>query len=263
MNENNNVKTNDTEFYTIDILHILKSLWHRAWVIIFTGLLVGAIGFSYSAFCIAPKYSSSIMLYVNNSSLSLGNTNFSISSSEISAAQSLVKTYIVMLKNRTTYEKVIEKADLDYTYEELYGMIQATAVNDTEVLRVTVISEDPYEATTIVNCIAEVLPLRIAEIIEGASMEVVDSGVVNTNKISPSITKYTALGFIIGGLLSTLCLVILALLDDTVHDEDYVLRTYEYPVLAKVPDLLNTGTKPYNYYYKENNADGNRKGSNK
>ena len=36
--------------------------------------------------------------------------------------------------------------------------------------------------------------------------------------------------------------------DDAVHDEEYVLRTYDYPILGKVPDLLNTGNKSYGYY---------------
>jgi hypothetical protein len=45
----------------------------------------------------------------------------------------------------------------------------------------------------------------------------------------------------------------MALLDNTVHDEDYVIKTYDYPILAKVPDLLDSGTKKYGYYYKRHN----------
>lgn len=247
-------ETNTKEYYTIDLVHIFKSLFMRLWIIILSALLAAAAGFSIATFVIAPKYSSSIMLYVNNSSFSLGNTSFSISSSEITAAQSLVKTYIVMLENRTTLEQVIKKTGVDYTYEELLEMLEAESVNETEVLRVTVTTEDPYESAEIVNCIAEVLPNRISEIIEGSSMEVVDSGVVNTRKVSPSTTKYTAVGFVLGGVLSALILVVVALLDDTVHDEEYILRNYGYPILAKVPDLVNSGAKPYSYYYRSKNS---------
>jgi pyridoxal/pyridoxine/pyridoxamine kinase len=106
-----------------------------------------------------------------------------------------------------------------------------------------------YEAAKIANCIAEVLPVRIAEIIDGASMEVVDSAVPNTNKVAPSITKYTAVGLILGVLISVAIIAVMAILDDTIHDDEYVLRTYNCPVLAKIPDLMNTGTKSYSYYY--------------
>lgn len=239
---------NNKEYYTIDLLHILKSLWKRAWMIVLAGILAAAIGFLLSAFIITPTYSSSIMLYVNNSSFSLGNTSFSISSSEITAAQSLVKTYREILLNRTTLERIIDKAGVQYTYKDLAEMISAAPSNDTEIMRVTVVSEDPYEAAKIANCIAEILPVRIAEIIDGASMEVVDSAIPNTEKIAPSITQYTVIGFALGVLFAIVALVIAAMMDDTIHDEEYVLQNYEYPILAKIPDLMNSGGKKYGYY---------------
>ncbi len=236
------------EYYTIDLLHILKALWRKAWLIGLSGLLAAAAGFCIAAFLLVPKYSSSIMLYVNNSSISLGNTSFSISSSEITAARGLVDTYRVMLDNRTTLERVIEKAEVDYTYGELSSMITAEPADETEIMKVTVTMEDPNEASKIANCIAEVLPVRISEIIDGASMEVVDSAVPNNQKISPSITKYTAVGLVLGLLVAIIGVVIAAMLDNTIHDEEYVLKTYNYPILAKVPNLLDSGSKRYGYY---------------
>jgi hypothetical protein len=38
-------------------------------------------------------------------------------------------------------------------------------------------------------------------------------------------------------------------MDDTIHDEEYVLRTYDYPILAKIPNLVNDSAKRYGYYY--------------
>ncbi len=235
------------DYYTIDLMHIVKSLWQRAWLIILSGIVAASIGFSVSTFIITPEYSSSIMLYVNNSSFSLGNTSFSISSSEITAAQSLVKTYGEILNNRTTMERVIEKAEVPYTYSELIGKVKATQSNDTEIMRVTVTTNDPYEAAKIANCIAEVLPVRISEIIDGASMEVVDAAVPNLEKVAPSITKYTAVALVLGVVISVLAVIIAAMLDDTIHNEEYVLQTYNYPILAKVPDLLGSGGKKYSY----------------
>ncbi len=248
-------KKNDIEYFTIDVAHVVKCLLRRVWVIILAGILGATAAFSYASFAIAPKYSTSIMLYVNNSAFSLGGAEFSISSSEISAARSLVKTYIVMLQNRTTLNEVIEKSGVSYSYGELYDMIEATAASNTEVLKVTVTSEDPYEAAIIANCIAEVLPRRISEIIEGASMEVVDSAYVNLGKVSPNIAKYTAVGLFAGAFLAAAVLVIFAITDNTVHNEEYILRTYEHPVLAKVPDLLDSGSKRYGYqYYRKNSS---------
>lgn len=236
------------DYYVIDLVHIAKYILHRIWVVALSGVLAAAIAFSFAAFVITPTYSSSIMLYVNNSSFTVGDLGFSISSSEISAAQSLVKTYTVLLKNRTTLEKIIDDTKVNYTWEELYEKIEAAPVNETEIMEVTVTTNDPYESEKIANGIAKILPKRVSEIVEGSSMEVVDSAIANTKKVAPSITKYTVIGFILGVLLSVAVLVVLSMFDSTIHDEEYILNNYGYPILAKIPDLLETGTKKYSYY---------------
>ena len=256
-------KLKTSEFYTIDLLHIAKTLIKRMWLIVLSGFLAAALGLVLSAFIIAPTYSSSIMLYVNNSSFSLGNTSFSISSSEISAAQSLVKTYAELLNNRTTLELVIEKAGVDYKPEELSKMIESGSSNDTEIMYVKVTANDPEEADKIADCISEVLPERIKVIIDGASMEVVDSSVPNYKKIGPSITKFTIIGFAIGTLISLIAVAVVAMMDDRIHDEDYIIETYDYPILAKIPDLVNTEGKKYSYYYESKSHSGSHSSSNK
>lgn len=234
-------------YYTIDVLRVVKMLWKKAWIIVLAGVLCAASGFLVARFIIAPTYSSTIQLYVNNSSINVG--SFNISASEITASQSLVKTYGVILDNRTTLERVIEEADVDYTYEELSNMLKYGSSNNTEIMYVTVTAKDPYEAAKIANCIKEVLPIRIDEIIDGATMKTVEDAVPNTNKVAPSITKYTAVGFLLGAMLSVLIIAIIAIADDRIHDEDYILENYDYPILAKIPDLVESNSKKYGYYY--------------
>ncbi len=238
---------NNSEYFTIDLMHIVKTLWKRSWVIALCGLLAASIGFSIANFVIVPTYSSYIKLYVNNSSFSLGNTSFSISSSELTAAQSLVKTYGEILNTRITLQRVIDKAEIDYTWKDLSKMIAYAPSNDTEIMLVTITCENPYEASKIANTIAEVLPERISEVINGASMAVVDSAIPDIDKVAPSISRYTALGFVLGILLSAFVVTVFALMDDTIHDENYVLSTYDYPILGNVPDLLDVGGKSYGY----------------
>ncbi len=247
---------------TIDILDILKAVWKRAWIILICSVITAGIGFSAAAFFITPQFTSSIMLYVNNSSISVGSSNFSISSSEISAAQSLVKTYAIILDNRTTLEEVIKKADLDIGYRQLSGMIKSESVNDTEVLKITVTSEDPYLSKKIVNCIAELLPQRISEVIHGSSMEVFDAGEANLQKVSPSITMYTLKGFFAGFIISVFAVIVLYFMDSSIHDEEYVIKTYDYPILVCIPDLSSDSGKKYGYYsYYKTKSDKKRNNS--
>ena len=248
---------NSGETYTIDVVQILKSLWKRAWLIVLCGLLTATIGFLIAAFSITPTYSSYIKLYVNSKSISVGGTSFSITSSELNAAQKLLKTYGEILKSRSTLERVVEKAELDYSWKRLSGMISYESSNETEIMRVTVVSGDPYEACKIANTIAEVLPTRISEIIDGASMEVVDSAVPDLAKIAPNVTSYTIKWLFLGVFASAVILAVLALMDRTIHDEEYLLNKYDYPILGKIPDLLNSGSKSYGYYYQKHRKSGN------
>ena len=245
----------NSENYAIDVLQILKALWQKAWLIVICAILAAGVGFSYARFFITPTYSSSILLYVNNSSISLGSMSFDLSASDINASRSLVDTYTELLKNRTTLERVIAKTGVPYSYRHLNGMIVAAPSNETEIMKITVTSTDPYEAANIANGIAEVLPERISEIIDGATMEVVDSAIPILDKVAPSITRYTALGLFLGIFASAGLIAVGSIMDDTIHDEEFVLQNFECPILAKIPNLLETGNKRYGYkrygyYYK-------------
>ena len=116
----------------IDLLEVAGELWRHFWVIVLSMIVFGAAAFSYANFLITPLYHSEAKVYVNNSNLSVGST--AISLTDLNAAQSLVDTYIVILKSRPTLEDVIEKANVSYTYEQLESMISASSVDGTEVL---------------------------------------------------------------------------------------------------------------------------------
>ena len=231
---------------TVDLSQVALALWKRVWLIALVGLVCAAIGFSLAAFVIAPRYSATVMLYVNNR-VQQG-TGSVISSSDISAAQSLVRTYGEILNNRTTMERVIAESGVSYTYRELSKKISSAPANDTEIMKVTVTTNDPDEAAKIANAIAKVLPDRVEEIIDGASMRIVEEAIPNPEKVGPSIPKMTLIAMLIGVLLSVAAVSVAALLDDTVHDEEYVIRTYGCPVLAKVPDLAEEEGRGYGYY---------------
>ena len=245
---------NEDDVIEIDLLHIFEVLLSKIWIIIITGLIGATLTFCYANFMITPLYQSSAMFYVNNNNLSFGGTSFSISSSDISASQSLVDTYIVILKTRNTLETVIEKSNLPYSYGQLNSMVSASSVNSTEVFRVVVTSPDPVEACKIANGIADVLPDKISEIVSGSGAKVVDYAVVNSTKVSPSVKKYTAIGLLAGAVLACVVIVLEDIFDDTIRDDNYLLTTYtDIPTLAVIPNLFNDKSSSYyynNYAYK-------------
>lgn len=242
---------NNNEYVTIDVLKIVNGLVKRIWIILIAMILGGAVLFSYATFFVTPLYEASVLMYVNNSQLSVGATAIKLTSSDISAARGLVETYQVILKARMTLEDVIRIGELDCTYEKLKGMIQTESVNETEVFSITVTCDDPHEAEHIANTIARVLPDKISNVVEGSSVRVVDYAVVPSGKVSPSISKYTIIGMLLGMLVSCGVIAVIEIMDDTVRTEDYLLQNFgDIPLLAAIPDMLDTRSKG-NYYYKK------------
>ncbi len=235
MNGNPGVTENDE--IEIDLLQLFKVLWEHTWIVVLAMILCGTLAFSYANFLVPPIYQARAMMYVNNSSFSVGSTSFSISSSELSAAKSLLDVYVVILKSRTTLEAVIVKAGLDYTYQELYEMVDAGDVEGTEVFEIVASSADPAEAELIVDTITDILPDRIAEIVVGSSVRIVDTAVLPTRKASPDVMQISIIGILTGVILSCAGIVIRDLMDNSVRDEDYLIERYQLPILAAVPDL--------------------------
>ncbi len=234
----------------IDLLQLFRALWRNALVIILVAILFGGIAFGGTYLFISPKYEASAMLYVNNSSVTLGNTSVSITSGELSAAQTLVSTYIVILKSRTTLDEVIQESGVPYTVEQVSNMVSASAVSGTGIFKVTVQSSSPTEAELLANTIARVLPDRISDIVDGSSVRVVDYAIVPAHRSSPSYTKNTAIGVLAGVVLvaGIICLreILTSGEDVIVHSSDDLAELFpDIPVLAVVPDMRMTSKKGY------------------
>lgn len=234
----------------VDIITLLWALWDRIWLILLGALMAGVICFVWAHFFVTPTYEASVLMYVNNTQ----DASKTISNSELSAAQSLVDTYVVILNSRTTTEQVRTAAGVSYSDSELQKMIRAQAVNSTEVFRITVTSTEPQEAMDIANTVAVVLPSRISAVVEGSSVRVVDYAQLPTTKAAPNVAMYTGLGVLVGLMLMCVVVILRELFDDQIRSEDDLLAAYpQIPVLGVIPELTQR-TDGYGYGYGSHTA---------
>ncbi|MCR5005361.1 MAG: hypothetical protein K6A77_05610 [Clostridiales bacterium] len=251
------VNNTDNE-YEIDLRELFMVLLRRWWAIALAIVFGGAAAFGYTYFLVDPLYQASTLLYVNNSDISVGATSFSISNADLTAAQKLVDTYVVILKSRTSLNTISEKAGINYSYETLKNMISAKAVNSTEVFEVVVTSKDPAEAEKIANTIADVLPSKIADIVVGSDVRIVDYAVIPSHRSSPSYTRNTAIGMLIGAVLMAAILILAYLFDENIRSEDYLTQNYpDIPLLAVIPDMSVSGKRGGYYGYQYGDAPTN------
>ena len=238
----------------IDLQRLFTALLHKSWLVIIVAVLCAVLTFVGTFYFITPLYESSAMFYVNNGSMDIA--GISLSSSDVISSRYLVDTYIVILKSRDTLEAVADYASVDYSYETLKGMVSAEAVDDTEFFRVVVTNPDPVVAERIANAIEFILPDRMEALIKNSSAAVVESAIVPSSPSSPSYTKNTLMGFLVGFVLCVAVILLRELFDVTIRSEEDVQRCCPHPVLAAVPDMTAQSKGGY-YYYGSKRAPAN------
>lgn len=239
----------EVEVSEINLVDMVKLLWSKAWIICISTILAAVLFLSGTVLFVVPQYQAEALLYVNNSSVSSGSSEI-IVSGEIDAAKKLVDVYVIICELPSTLETVIQKAGLDMSVETLAQKVTAEAVNDTEVFQIKVTDSDPQRAARIANIFTEVLPDKIASIVDGSSVRIMNYATVPTTRSSPSYTTNTLLGAVVGLVLSCGVIVVIDIFLDKVKNVEMLTRKYKIPVLAEIPDLYDqrSTSKKYRYY---------------
>ncbi len=260
--EEKKINDMDKDTIEIDFKRLFLAILRRLWIVVLAAAVCAGSALLFTYYLITPQYRASAMFYVNNSEISISDS-FSISSSDLSAAKSLVDSYIVILRSRSCLNDVIDYADLDYSYQELRSMVGAASVNSTEIFEVVVINENPIEAEKIANAIAVILPQKISNIIEGTSAKVVDYAVVPAAPYTPNYITNTVIGFVIGTLFSILLIALREIFDVTIRVQDDIEQVCKIPVLVSVPDMYiqSKGKYYYTSAYAKSAEKGKKKSS--
>lgn len=239
-----NNKRNRSLEYEVDLAGLLNSILQHWWLVLLAAVCGALIMFAYTRFFVTPLYQSNVSFYVNNGQRS----EEKISNADITASQNLVDTYIVILKYGTTLEEVIENAALNCTPAQLLSKIDCKAIDGTEVFQVTVADPSPEMAAKIAKSISDILPKRVADVIEGSTVRIVHEARVPSSPFSPNMKKNLLAGAMTGIILSCLFVSLRFILDDRIRGAARMLKEqFSYPVLAVIPDLTS-GSKGYYYH---------------
>lgn len=218
----------------ISLQEIFIILWDKVGIILLCTLIGGLLSFGISRYVIDPTYTSRISMYVNNNrnpETTVANIN------DINASQKLVSTYIEILKSENILNRVSESIGGTYTAHELAGMMSANSVNGTEIFEVKITTKDPEEAARIANTIAEIAPEEIIRVVKAGSVELIDKALPAKEPSAPNVLLNTIIGLMLGGVLSVLGVLVSAMLDNRVKDEEDLKKHYDLPILGAIPDL--------------------------
>ena len=211
------------------LLDILKKNWI---FILIVGVLFGAIAFILTDFFITPTYEASISIYVDTP-LNQQTT--------IDTQRKLAQTYITFLDSYDFCQQIIDKSDQEiftnYTESSLKENIRFSILNNTEVFRMTIIGKEPEHLLAIAKTASAFVPEYIKSLKHDANVSIIESpNEKNVMKpVSPSISKNTVIGVILGLAFSFGLVFLKEMLDTRIKSAEDITSRYNYPIIGKIP----------------------------
>ena len=223
----------DEEYMSIDLRKILYQIMQNIVKIGIITLSCAVIAYLVSAFVIKPTYSASAQMLVNNRT---EQSSSAISQSDINASSSLVNTYSIILKSHDVLEKVVEDCNLDYSVEKLSKMVSVNSVNSTQVMRVTVENGSADEALEICSDLVKLAPDAIIKAMDAGSVTTVSSPYTTGRPVSPSKSKNTIIGGLLGLLGCLAWIVIREITNDKFKTTEDIRTVLDLNILGVIPD---------------------------
>lgn len=223
----------DEEYMTIDLKNIFYQIIRNIVKIGIITLSCAVIAYMISAFVIKPTYSASAQMLVNNRKEQSGTA---ITQSDINASSSLVNTYSIILKSHDVLEKVIDDCHLDYSAERLSRMVSVSAVNSTQVMKVTVQNGNAQEALDICADLVKLAPDAIISAMDAGSVTTVSSPYTTGRPVSPSKSKNTLIGGLLGLFVCLVFIVIREITNDKFKTTEDVRTVLDLNILGVIPD---------------------------
>lgn len=213
----------------IDLAEMFGALMQRKGLIALVTILFGILGFLYSAFVATPLYSASAMMIVNS-----GERNDYVTQDQLNSAATLVETYSVIITSDTVMDDVIENLGMEDTYQSTVRNISVAAVNDTQIMKVTVTATDPQIALDVCEEITNIAPEVIVKTVKAGSVELVSKADTSWKQVSPNVKRNTAAALALGLLASAAFVILFSMLNNKVQGEGD-LRQADLALLGVIP----------------------------
>ena len=223
----------------LDLKELFVMFWNKKVQIILIVLIFAVIGIIYTAGFTTPKYSASTSLLLAGSGSSGTQTN-TITTTDVTLNSKLVSTYSELVKSKNVLGQVISNLNINEDYETLKNNISVTNVKDTEMIKITVTTENAQNAAKIANETAKVFIEKVAnDFYNINNVHIVDEAEVNTTPSNINHKKDILIFAFIGLVIAVMYVLIANMLDTTIKTAEEVEKEYKLPVLASIP--LYTG----------------------
>ena len=228
------MKNQDNQTVEIDVLSLVKTLWRRKFLIIVTAFAMAIVALGYSAFIIKPNYTSTTRIYVVNRQ---ANENSTLTNQDLQAGTYLVKDYKEIILSQDVLAKVIDDLKLNVQPSALAKKINVTVPTDTRIVSIAVSDGDAKEAARIANSLRQIAAEKIIAVTKVSDVTTLEEAEVPNSPSSPNIRRNTFIGFLAGGVLISVVILVVEVLDDRVKKPEDVEEALGITLLGVVPNM--------------------------
>ncbi len=215
----------------MELKEYLEILRKRGWIIVVMALLTAMAGFLFSGLQ-EPTYRASIQVRVEPARIDWGNVN---------AVKTLLRSYQVLIYSHQIAQKVIERAQLDMTTDQLLQYMKVDPDESNFTIRIDVEHRDPEVARQIAETTAQVFIENREQWNQKQRREDrVDVSIRDRVRNVPLVRPRPKLNALAGGVLGVLLGVVVILLlewveADILRTPEAVRRTLGLDVLGAIP----------------------------
>lgn len=224
----NNRQENDEA--TIDLLELFYVLKKKILIILgafVAGIIIMAV---YTMFFVTPLYSATSKMYVLSTSTTIS------SLADLQFGSQLTADYSELIKSHAILDEVIESADTNITYNQLYNALSVSNPSETRILAITVTDAVPETAQKLADSIAEIASKKVADIMGTEAPNVYEKAQKPKAPISPSLKKNCLLGGLLGLVLACGIIVVMYLMNDTIKSEEDIEKYLGITTLGVIPE---------------------------
>lgn len=214
--------------------HNFTNAIRNHWVILTAMTLVFALlGFLYVQFLVTPQYQTSINMIVQTNNTTTVDQN--VSNDYITSAKNLAKTYAQILNSSKVQNHIIKELGLDMSALELKKLAEAKPLTDSQIVRVTVTTEDRDLSRQIAKAYLKYGPEDLNELVEAGKCNPVSSVEEKAEPIKPGLKRTVALMGIVGFALAFAYALIKEMRNHYVVSMEDVKDILGLPVLGVIP----------------------------
>ena len=222
----------------IDLKEMFSFFIKKIGIIIIVTAGIIALGTVYSVFLKTPMYKSDTSIILGSTS----DTSQSITTSDVTLNQNLVDTYTQIIKSRKILTQVIDNLSLELSYEELKDKVSVAALNETEIIQVTVTDEKSENAKIIADEIASVFTKEIWTLYNVNNVSILDTASEAEEPYNINLIKEEIIYFLVGIVLSCGIVFVLFYFDRSIKSVEQIENKTKLPILGSI-QMLNKGDR--------------------